>query len=373
MCSLGTLPILVMSRWQTLLHLLFPINDLCQDMQNLQCWFRDLPPPRSCNTTGKQCPGCGKWVGLGGKGDDYPLSVHINSWNCIQATTAQVITREVLASTLFCPFTALLPSPTSTLPNGAAFSSTSPEMPPSNIFPPSSPPPPYQLSTTSTSTLTSSSPVSSSILPLQIQTIHKVPCARICLKWVCKHPAQMYPIQYHSMGNLMWSTMAAGPHNPNSIYVQSSSCDWLHNPFIAACTECMKIPSSTQYQALEGRALKVPAPSMPYVFLSWEQPAQKAKDKSQQQCCQLHKRVCQTLQPQISQWHWPHYPERCSHLQGVLVHMTHGDYEHFIYHILQTTRTHYILQVVIKNGSSSHLFYLGFARLKPEWIWPNRS
>lgn len=237
----------------------------------------------------KQCPKCGKWVGVGSNGGLYTFHAHLDSQVCLRAVERKARARReapaIPATNASFGPPILPPPPVSTSPD-VTMSETSPLNQPSPILPEQAPCIPPTISNTAASHTLQTTPP-------QILTTSKVPCPGVRLKWVCKHPARTYPFQSHDAGNLTWFATAAGPHDPDYIYLRSTSCNLFCDPFQEACSECIKVPSSTQFQSLVQRALKDPAPSTPHIFLSWEQLSCKARDKAHE-CHQLRKKVSLT-------------------------------------------------------------------------------
>jgi len=251
----------------------------------------------------KQCPKCGEWVGLGRNGSLHTLLIHQDGQRCFRAAerraraqAEQTLTLPVASAsrgpptfspplTFTHPYATMPESPFFPCPNIATTPTTlplSPHSPPSLILPEQTP---YVSSTIPGTLQTSPSPS---------LAMTKVPCLGVRLKWVCERPARTYPFQYHDTGNPTWFATTAGPYDPDAIYLRSISCPLSRDPFVEACSECAKIPSSAKFQSLVRGALKDPAPTTPHIFLSWEQLSCKLSDKTDE-CRQLRKKVCLTL------------------------------------------------------------------------------
>jgi len=265
----------------------------------------------------KQCPRCSEWVGLGRNGSLHTLIVHQDGQRCSRTAERKARARkeEALAFPLA---SATSGSPTFSPPLFSAYPDvTMSEPSPFDLSSPDQPASPYSnVPTTFASSLLTFSRVPSpnlpeqasctspaisntvvsntlQIAPPQISTVSKVPCLGIRLKWERGHPARTYPFQYHDTGNPTWFATAAGPHESDYIYLRSTSCNLFRDPFLEACSECVKVPSSTKFQSLVRRASKDPAPSTPDVFLSWEQLLCKVRSRTHENR-QLRKKVCST-------------------------------------------------------------------------------
>ena len=274
----------------------------------------------------KQCPKCGRWVGIGIKGSLYSLVRHMDGERCRRATELEAQQRggslevRVATSTSFVPeplpahTTPPIPSyPRIPLPEPTQLSFSYPDIPPvvnspSFLSLTPLPPlvPPGQTSCLSPTTLDTMglntlevppAPPLALTAPPQEPGYHlgfpmttKVPCCGVLVNWESGHPSKTYPFQYHDTDSPTWSTTTPRPPNPNIIRLQSFLCTFSHDSSTEACFECLRIPSSDKFRSVILKASGDPAPTVPWGHLSWEQMYKRLKDKTDE-CRRYRKRV----------------------------------------------------------------------------------
>jgi len=271
----------------------------------------------------KLCPRCRRWIGIGAKGSLYPFVRHLDGERCHHATEPEAQQDESfeipVAGTSFVP--ELVPShaipPISSYPHvplpgsTSEFLQTQPTFPYPDFSPVANSSSFLSLTPLSplslpghTSCISRTTPDTMGLNTLEVPptpfqvlphhpgllTTTKIPCRGVPVNWECGHPLKTYPFQYHDTDNPTWSVMTPHPPNPNIIYLQSFFCALFHDSSAEACLECLKVPSSDKFRSMVLKASEDPAPTIPYIYLSWEQISKRLKDKTNE-CRRYYKRV----------------------------------------------------------------------------------
>lgn len=276
--------------------------------------------PRTESRWEKLCPKCGEWVGIGQNKNLYSYHIHLDGERCRQLAQAKARARSKEAlkhsaiSTMESPierrpWDPFETSAQSIVPCSHVSTTVSSPLEPLSSLPSLVSPEPLF---GATSGATTSDALHSPTLSLNSATLllaalppehdltttgtHNLPtevgtpCYGTRVKWECGHPSKTYPFQYHDTGYPTWSISTQRPPDANTIYLRSFSCALFHNPLTEACFECLKITSSNKFQSLVSRASKVPAPTVPWNYLSWEQLWRRLKERTDE-CRQYRKKV----------------------------------------------------------------------------------
>ena len=250
----------------------------------------------------QQCSACGRWIGLGPKGGEWPFRLHVNSTSCAKerkkkaSGTAHLVSKSTSCSQILTSPSSPVITPTfsaPTYPFAPEFHTPLPPQPVPSASPLSlrtsswSAPSLPQICSTPSSTWTN--------IPLPSLTLESswhsqqpvvLPPQKMCpgslVLWEHGDPAMTYPFNLHSQElkssvKLPW--MATVGERAGSLRLRSDNCGGICNTLQPCCHPCAKITSSTEYQRVEDHA-KNDHKHRAYDILSWKQMTTRTREKS---------------------------------------------------------------------------------------------
>ena len=238
----------------------------------------------------RECPECGRWIGLGSRGGHWSFDLHVKSASCVKEKERKT-------------FEAAHPGLRTTNDTNVPTSPPSPfivsaALTPAHSFTPSMPPPPRPRSwSTPGSPQIPSSPSHihehlavpsltlgsgwNSYWPA-VPPLPQKKCPGSLILWEPGDPATTYPFNLHSYDSngpakLPW-TVAVG-ERPRSLRLWSDSCVGVCDPSRSCCQPCAKITSSAKYHQIVDRA-KNDCSHRAYDKLNWQQVVRRVWEKN---------------------------------------------------------------------------------------------